>query len=297
MNRTLIVYLHGIGDNIMLSGVLKEYCREHPDERIDLIVLNPGCAAIWQNNPLVQSVTVYPASQPHFWNPIQFYLSHQFTVRRYSRQLNSDERYSKVIFPSIQTIPEIIYHVTGTYGRHKMDRICRELGVPEKLYLYDLHPTADELGEAEKFIARFAGKPLAVLHPFSGHTRKRLSSEGFGAILRVLRQKEMATLVVGSPGEKPRFDASWETDSSFGLSLGVLTGVLKHAAIFAGTDSAVAHLAAFANVPRIVIFSPKLEPRRYLPVSERSKIEIIRIKQGDEAASLEAFYKVLDQGP
>jgi ADP-heptose:LPS heptosyltransferase len=294
MPRTLVVYLHGIGDNIMLSGALKERCRLYPDETIDLIVLNPGCAAIWQNNPLVHSVTVYPASQPHFWNPLKFYLSHQFAVRRYVQQLNRDGRYQRVIFPTIQTLPEIIYHLTGTYGPHKIHRICADLGVPQKLYPYDLHPSAQELSAAEEFVAKFGGRPLAVLHPFSGHTLKRLSNAGFGAILNIMRKKGMATLVVGAPAEKPRLDPSWETESAFGFSFGVLIGILKHAAVFAGTDSAIAHLAAFANVPRLAVFSPKLEPGRYLPINERSRIEVIRVKQGGEASSLEALYRFLE---
>jgi ADP-heptose:LPS heptosyltransferase len=294
MTRTLVVYLHGIGDNIMLSGVLKEYGRLHPDETIDLVVLNPGCAAIWQNNPLAHSVIVYPSSQPHFWNPIKFYLSHQFAVRRYVQKLNSDGRYQRVIFPTIQTLPEIIYHLTGTYGPHKMHRICADMGVPKKLYPYDLHPSVGELATAEEFIAKFGGKPLAVLHPFSGHTLKRLGAEGFGAILGAMHKKGMATLVVGALDDKSRLNLSWKTESAFGLSFGVLIGILKHASVFAGTDSAIAHLAAFANVPGLGIFSPKLEPSRYLPVSERSQIKVIRIKQGEEARSLEAIYKFLE---
>ena len=294
MTRTLVVYLHGIGDNIMLSGVLKEYCRLNPDETIDLIVLNPGCAAIWQNNPLVHSVTVYPASQPHFWNPLKFYLSHQLAIRRYIQQLNKHGQYQRVIFPTIQTLPEIIYHLTGTYGPHKMHRLCTDMCVLEKLYPYDLHPSVHELTTAEKFIVKFGGKPLAVLHPFSGHTLKRLGTEGFGAILNAMHKKGMTTLVVGAPDDKSRLDPSWKTESALGLSFGILIGILKHAAVFAGTDSAIAHLAAFANVPRVAIFSPKLEPSRYLPVSEGSRIEIIRIKQGEETASLDAFYKFLE---
>lgn len=289
MSRTLIVYLHGIGDNIMLSGVLKEYCRTHPDEKIDLIVLNPGCAAIWNNNPLVHSVTVYPASQPHFWNPAKFYLAHRAKVLAWARELNSDNRYQRVIFPSIQTLPEIIYHLTGTYGRHKIDRLSREMGVPQRPYPYDLHPSPEDFMAAENLAGRFSGKRFAVLHPFSGHTRKRISAAGFGTILGFLRSRGFETLVVGAPGERSQFDPAWNTESAFGLSFGVLIELLKRAEMFAGTDSAVAHLAAFANTPRIVIFSPKLEPRRYLPISERSKIVLIRIKQGREERSLTEF--------
>ena len=152
MTRTLIVYLHGIGDNIMLSGVLKEYCRQRPTERIDLIVLNPGCAALWHGNPHINSVTVYPASQPHFWNPVNFYLSDLWKIRRYIRDLNQDGCYQRVLFPTIQTLPEILYHLTGTYGRHKIDRLSIEMGVPPELYPYDLHTTATDTMTDEKLV-------------------------------------------------------------------------------------------------------------------------------------------------
>lgn len=286
MTRTLIVYLHGIGDNIMLSGVLKEYCRRHPEETIDLVVLNSGCATIWKNNPLVNSVMVYPASQPYFWNPAKFYLFHQWKVRRYIHELNWDQRYTRVLFPTIQTLPEILYHLTRTYGRHKIDRICRDLEVPVNLYPYDLHTTPADAVEAEKVVERFSGARLAVLHPFSGHTKKRLSSAGFEKILEALRACGLATLVVGSPVEKEQFDPGWKTDSVFGLPLGVLVEILRRAEIFAGTDSAVAHLAAAVNTPCIVIFSPKLEPARYLPISDNSRLHLIRIRQCQEQAVL-----------
>jgi ADP-heptose:LPS heptosyltransferase len=294
MPRTLIVYLHGIGDNIMLSGVLKEFCQRHPGEIIDLVVLNAGCAAIWENNPRVGSVTVYPARQPYFWNPALFYPFHQWPVRRYIRELNRGDRYQRVLFPTIQTLPEIIYHLTGTYGRHKLDRLSRELGVPEKLYPYDLYPPDQELAAAAELVARFGGKPLAVLHPFSGHTKKHISAGGIREILHTLQNRGFTTLVVGSPGEKSRLDPGWQTESAFGLPFGTLIGILKRAEIFAGADSAVAHLAAFAGTPRVVIFSPKLKPERYLPVGEQSRIFVIRVESGAEAGSLAEFRRVLE---
>ena len=295
MARTLIVYLHGIGDNIMLTGVLKAYCLNHPDETIDLIVLNPGCEAIWKNNSLVDSVSVYPSSQPHFWNPVKFYLVHRPRLRRYIQKLNHDGRWRRVYFPAIQTLPEILFHITGTYGRHKMERICRELALPAKLHPYDLHTTEADVANAEKFLQKYEGVKLAILHPFSGHAKKRISAAGFGNILATLRAKGYTPLVVGSEAEKKQFYPSWPADSLFGLSLGVLIEVLKRADIFAGTDSAVAHLAAFANTPQLIIFSPKLEPRRYVPISEHSCITIIRIKAGQEASSLEAFQTALSR--
>jgi len=296
MARTLIVYLHGIGDNIMLSGVLREYCRRQPGTSIDLVVLNAACAAFWQHHPLVNQVTVYPASQPHFWNPVQFYLLDQWKVRRYIAELNHDRRYERVFFPSIQTLPEILYHVTGTYGRHKIDRICADLGVPKELYPYDFHTAPEEAAAAAGLLKSFSGKRLAVLHPFSGHAKKRISAAGFGEIIRTLKAHDFSPLVVGAPNEKSQLDPAWEIEAHFGLPFGVLIEVLKRAELFAGTDSSVAHLAAGANTPQLVIFSPKLEPRRYLPLSARSKISLIRIGQNQEQKSLAEFTTALAAG-
>jgi ADP-heptose:LPS heptosyltransferase len=295
MSRTLIVYLHGIGDNIMLSGVLKEYCQRHPDKIIDLVVLNPGCATVWRNNPHIDSLTVYPQPQPHFWNPALFYLSHRRRVVRWIREFNADGRYERVLFPQIQTIPEIFYHVTASYGRHKVDRICAELGLPAELHPYDLYPTATDAVKAEDILKKHSGQRLAVLHPFSGHAIKRLSRRGFGDILKALRRRGFATLVVGSAAEAERMDPEWPTTAIFGLEFGVLIEVMKRASVFAGTDSAVAHLAAFANTPDVVIFSPKLEPSRYLPISHQSRLHVIRIRQGRESAALTEFHRVLER--
>jgi ADP-heptose:LPS heptosyltransferase len=293
MTRTLIVYLHGIGDNLMFTGVLKEYHRRYPRERIDLLVLNAGCAAIWKGNPHVEQVSIYPGTQPYFWNPVKFYLLHQWRVRRYIRAKYPRGCYQRVFFPTLQTLPEIIYHVTGTYGRHKLDRMCAALGVARELYAYDMHPTALEAAEADARVGRFAGQPLAVLHPFSGHALKRISPAGFGQILQELQGRGFATLVVGATQEQAKFCPGWNTESAFGLSLGTLIEVLRRAQVFAGTDSAVAHLAAAANTSRIIVFSPKLEPRRYLPISEQGRISLIRIGRDREQDSLEEFRRVL----
>lgn len=293
MSRTLIVYLHGIGDNIMLSGVLKEYCRQHPDEKIDLVVLNTGCAAIWQNNPLVNSVSIYPGRQPYFWNPALFYLFHQWTARQYIRALNHDGRYQRVFFPTIQTLPEIIYHLTGTYGRHKLERICRSLDLPPELHRYDLHTTPADAEEAASRLQKFSGARLAVLHPFSGHGKKRLSAASVSKILDALGERGYTPFIVGAAADQAQLEPSWQTESAFGLPLGVLTEVLKRAEIFVGTDSAVTHLAAFANTPRLVIFSPKLKPDRYRPISERSRITFVRFLSDQPESSLNTLISAL----
>jgi ADP-heptose:LPS heptosyltransferase len=281
--RTLIVYLHGIGDNIMLSGVLKAYKQQHQSEIIDLIVLNSGCAAIWNNNPHINSVRIYPASQPHFWNTPLFYLVHRRRVQKYIKEVNARAIYSKIHFPTIQTLPEIIYHVSGSYGRHKVDRIAKDLGVPIKPYPYDLYPGPADIKEAQEQLAALGeGRQYAVLHPFSGHKKKKLSPKSVGTLLKILETNGFTTLVVGAPSERDQVDPDWQTRYAFGLSFGTLSEILKRAAVFVGTDSCIAHVAGFANTRKIVVLSPKLEPSRYLPISG-SEVHCVRIRSSAES--------------
>jgi len=293
MTRTLLVYLHGIGDNIMLSGALKKYSLFHSDEIIDIVVLNEGCAAIWRNNPNLSSVIIYPFKQPHFWNTVRFYLMDQWKVRSYIRQLNRDGRYEKILFPTIQTIPEIFYHWTGTYGRHKIDRLCNDLKVAKHLYPYDLYTTEKETVQARQIVSELGGKQFAVIHPFSGHRQKQFDPESVSLVLEALQEKKVAALVVGGRNEECQFNPKWNAKSAFGLSFGVLIEVLKLAHAFVGTDSTVAHLAAFANTPRIFVRSPKLKPSRYLPISLRSQVEIIHVKLGCKHRSLSELRRLL----
>jgi ADP-heptose:LPS heptosyltransferase len=293
MARTLLVYLHGIGDNIMLSGVLRTYAEQHPEEKLDLVVLNPGCAAIWAGNLLVRSVSIYPHRQPYFWNPIRFWLRARWEVGRYIRGLNADGRYAKVLFPTIQTLPEIIYHLTGTYGNHKMERMAADLGVPRRLYPYELYTTPEENDAAKALLAKLPAGPLAVLHPFSGHARKRLGAADVGAVIEELRGRGFVPLVVGAATERSHLAPEWHVESAFGLPFGVLIEVLKRAAVFAGSDSAVAHLAAFANTSRLFLFTPKLKPERYVPVSRSSRITLIRLSGGENPVALQEFREAL----
>jgi hypothetical protein len=270
----------------MLTGVLKEYKAKHADEAIDLVVLNSACAAIWRGNPLVRSIQIYPYPQPHFWNPVEFRLKSARRARRYADRLVREKSYDRVLFPTIQTLPELLYHVTGTYGPHKVPRIARDLGLEPKLYPYDLYSSAEERGRAAAFRAKIGDGPFAIIHPFAGHAVKQMSSGSMRETLDLVRKKGLMAVVVGSEQERARMDSTWETQTAFGWSFGELVELLKLASMFVGTDSAVAHLAGFANTPKIVVFSPKLKPERYAPVSEGSKVEFIYTARGSETESI-----------
>jgi len=294
MSSTLLLYLHGIGDNIMLTGVLKEYKAKHPDEAIDLVVLNSACAAVWRGNPFVRSIHIYPYPQPHFWNPVEFRLRSVRRARSYAHRLVCEHSYDRVLFPTIQTLPEILYHLTGAYGPHKVPRIARDMGLESKLYPYDLYSSSEEKARAAAFREKLH-QPFAVIHPFAGHAVKQMSSRSMRETLDLVRRKELTAVVVGSEGERARMDSAWNAQMAFGWSFGELVELLKLASLFVGTDSAVAHLAGFANTPKIVVFSPKLKPERYAPVSETTKVAFVYTARGSETESIARLRSLISQ--
>ncbi len=294
MNHVLIVYLHGIGDNIMLTGVLRQFKRQHPLSEIDLVVLNAACAQVWQGNPLIRSLELSPIPQPHFWNPLEFRLKSFWRVRRYMAQLKQQRGYERVIFPTIQTLPEIIYHLTRTYGDHKVERLAVELGLPPAAYPYDLYSRPEEVKAADSVLCRLGSRDIGVVHPFSSDRKKRMSLDQVGEIIGLLKEKQLTPLLVGAEAERPGSGTKLPSESAFGLSFGVLIELLKKTAIFVGTDSVVAHLAGFANTPHVVVVSSKLKPERYRPLTESSCVKLIKMRPGETGPMMDKLKAALE---
>lgn len=275
----------------MLTGVLREYCRLHPEEKIDLVVLNPACQEIWKNNPLVERVLLYSDRQPQFWNPVKYYLLHQWRARRLIHGFNRDGIYQKILFPTIQTFPELVHYVTRT-GRFKYFRLCDEMLVEKQHYPYELYLSPD--ATAKDLLHNIGTQRLAILHPFSTDVHRRVGVEEVVKNLEILQAKGFKTLLVGSEKEKAQAHPSWKTATAFGLSFGNLIEVLKNTEVFDGADSMVGHLAAFANVPKIIIHSNAWEPQNYRPLSERGRVLLLPLRKTPKSEREEAFRRLLD---
>ncbi len=281
MSRTLVSFIHGIGDNIMLTGVLAAYAARHPDETLELLLLNPACGTVWRGNPHVRGVHLYPHPQPRFWNPVAYRLHDLWVLRRHLRDFRIQHGFDRVIHSEIQTLPEILYHVTGTYGGHKVQRLAKEFGLPATTdYPYELHSSPDETRQAADWLATKPARPLFALHPFSGHSLKSMPVVWLERLHRQASAAGFQPVLVGSQGDVARIPAPLQPDAVIGWSFGALLALLKHARGFAGVDSSIAHLAAAAAVPRLVITSPKLRPDRYVPLTRGSACEVVSTREG-----------------
>jgi heptosyltransferase III len=114
-----------------------------------------------------------------------------------------------------------------------------------------------------------AGAAVAV-HPGSGGALKNWPVDRFAALSRGLADRGLRvawTLGEAEAGERaPRGVEEWR-----GLPLDLLAGRLAACALFVGNDSGVAHLAAAAGCPALVLFGPS-DPRVWAPRGPRVRV-------------------------
>jgi ADP-heptose:LPS heptosyltransferase len=251
--KTLFVFLHGIGDCIMFSGVLEAYKKKNPKEEIFLLVLTSGAKQIFENNPSVEGVFISSLKEnPRFWNPLAYLFFDKKNIQKEINSLKKKISFDKIRIVKIQSFPEILYKIFRNYGTHKVERIAKEVHVSEKNLSYKIFSTEKEKKEAKKIIKGLSSA-YAIVHPFSKDPKKNLSEEEIEKILRDLHKKKILPLIVGTEEETKRLKIKNEKIIA-NKSFGVLYEILRKSKEFIGTDSSIAHLAGAAKIP-ITIFS------------------------------------------
>ncbi|MEW6593511.1 MAG: glycosyltransferase family 9 protein [Thermodesulfobacteriota bacterium] len=107
-----------------------------------------------------------------------------------------------------------------------------------------------------------AGMPVVAVQPFSLWRYKEVPRTTIVEVLRFLRQKNLAVVVVGSAGERERAEALVRESGPGASNLAgktnllELAALLQSSALFIGVDSAGLHLAAAVGAPTVGIFGP-----------------------------------------
>ncbi len=120
-----------------------------------------------------------------------------------------------------------------------------------------------------------AQNPLIALHPGAGNASKRWPLEKFVALARSLTSRATLLIVEGpaEPGVGQHVAAAVGTGICVASSLDtrLLAAVLSHCQLFVGNDSGVAHLAAAAGSPCVLIFGPT-RAEQWAPIGDRVTI-------------------------
>lgn len=102
-------------------------------------------------------------------------------------------------------------------------------------------------------------QPIALIHPAAALATKQWGIENFARVAEALASRGFTPVAVVAPNEKPVLQSLNGSSSSRivgfdNLSLPEITALAAHAKLFVGNDSGIAHMAAAAGTPCVVVF-------------------------------------------
>jgi heptosyltransferase III len=110
--------------------------------------------------------------------------------------------------------------------------------------------------------------PYAVVHAAPKYTYKRWTIAGWRTLPAALRQRGLATVVIGAEADRPYLDRLWRdcdvARADGALSWPELSALIGAARVYVGPDTAVTHLAAATGTQTVALYGPT-DPRIWGP--------------------------------
>jgi lipopolysaccharide heptosyltransferase II len=280
VRRVLIVRLRSIGDTVLTTPSLFALRRFLPNTQID-IVLEDWVAPVLEGSDLVDRVI--PIARDSKTGRAR--LARELRASRYDVVYNLHGGTTATLL----TRATGAKHRVG-FGHYQYARLHNH-AAPSSLEIWQrpsLHsveqqlaligwtgvPVTDRppthlavtdsslLSVAEKL--RAAGfedpdKPFAVIHPAAAFDTKQWPAENFARVADELNSRGLSPIVIVSPKERSVIEAlrRQTSEAVVGLSdlaLPEVTALASRAQLFVGNDSGIAHIAAAAGAPCVVIF-------------------------------------------
>jgi heptosyltransferase-3 len=279
VRRVLVVRLRSSGDTVLTTPALFALRRSLPHAQID-ILLEDWVAPVLDGSDLIDRVITLPRDSTS-------------ARARIARELRS-ARYDVVYNLHGGTTATFLTRATGAKHRvgfenYQYARLHNHVA-PSPLTIWQrptLHSVEQQLAligwtgvpvtdrpatrlavtdSAAMSIARRleaagldANEPIAMIHPTAAFDTKQWAVENFARVNKELRDRDLAPVIVVAPNEKQTAQSLTE-ESSAGrltlsdLSLPEVTALAGRARLFVGNDSGIAHIAAAAGAPCVVIF-------------------------------------------
>jgi len=103
------------------------------------------------------------------------------------------------------------------------------------------------------------GEPFALIHPAAALETKQWAIENFARIAEEVVARGLAPVAITASKEKPMLESLIQESSAAvvgfdDLSLPEVTALAARARLFVGNDSGIAHIAAAAGAPCVVVF-------------------------------------------
>lgn len=102
-------------------------------------------------------------------------------------------------------------------------------------------------------------QPFALIHPAAALETKQWATENFAEIADEVTARGLTPVAIVTPAERPVLESLIKQATNrvvgfYSLSLPEVTALASRASLFVGNDSGIAHIAAAAGAPCVVIF-------------------------------------------
>ncbi|QOV91732.1 glycosyltransferase family 9 protein [Humisphaera borealis] len=283
--RILLIRMDGIGDLMMSTAIFSALRDQYPGARIDLLcsTLVKPLASVLVDTGRVDRLHLLPLYGVTFamWRrTIATLRAARYDV---AADLRGDFRnialawlakiprrigipYSGWEFLATETLPFEIVHTAEEVGR-----IAERLGVPDapRQPQFELPPTFHQwaeqwLAQSDANTVENPRRPLIALHLSAGQPARIWPIANFISICRTLAKDCNARFVViGGPGMDVDFarELNRHLDEPAVVAAAVANlprtaAIMSRCALFIGTDSGPAHIAAAVGCPVVVFFGP-----------------------------------------
>jgi lipopolysaccharide heptosyltransferase III len=274
--RILVVSLRRIGDVLLTTPLIRSLKRAWPDASIDVLVFE-GTAGILAGNPDIAGVIVMP-QRPGFGATMKLLAQ---LWKRYDLAVSTQAGDRPTLFALIGGRTHV--GVTDAKGPRvggalKRFLLHRSIAAGENIHRVEqmLH-LADAIGVARvpELVCPAGAEPqgidagdaYAVIHAAPMFRYKEWTREGWRGLAAGLRQRGLAVVAIGGPGnaERKYLEQVWQDIIPVHqLQWPQTVALLKGARLYVGPDTSVTHLAAAAGCPTVALFGP-MDPRVWGP--------------------------------
>ncbi len=281
--NVLVIKLGALGDFVQAFDPFVAIRQHHRTDRITLLTTAPF-AALAERSPWFDRVLI--DRRPRWWDiPAVLRLRQQLRGFGMVYDLQTSGRSSRYFRlagrPPWSGIARGASHPHANRGRNRLHNFPRQREQLEAAGIHEFPSVAlDWLTAGGPALP----EPYAVLAPGCSPNRpeKRWPPASFGAVARLLAERGIRSVVVGTAGERGLAATVLEAcpsalDLTGRTSLMDLGGIAARARVAVGNDTGPMHLAAVVGCPAIVLFSAASDPALAAPRGTgTSRVTVLR---------------------
>jgi predicted lipopolysaccharide heptosyltransferase III len=277
VRKVLLVRLRSIGDTVLATPSLYALKRFLPHVKVDILV-EDWVAPLLNNHPHVDNVVVLErggfmtrarvARELRAANYDVVYNLHGGTTATFlTRATGARHRVGFKTYQYAQLHNHQAPSPLLVWGQQKTHSVEQQLAVLGWTGVPITDRPRTQLGisqEAVETVNRLlvesglSVEKIALIHPAAAFATKQWAVEHFARVAEFVSERGFAPVAIAAPNERALLEklcaAANVKIATFDLSLPEVTALAARSDLFVGNDSGIAHIAAAAGTPAVVIF-------------------------------------------